>query len=325
MKDISGIQNEIRGCLLGAAIGDALGAPFEHLGPGPQKGILKETGGLITDFHHGQDFPAGSWTDDTGMTLATCRAFIEVLKTKKTVDECIRAAYEAWVGSDEARKAGQTVTQAIKYGVPWIDSWANGALMRISPVGIYASLRNMNREDTATLAYRVSRVTHGHPLAVFPAVECALAIRSIILGAEKVPEDLSDPGKYCRYLEPYKNARYDLYREKRFVPMNQLAPSTGLLMWRYVFEHSLGLSDGCRWDGIPQFETGLLGAINGGVDKDTTGAVAGAILGAYWGEGNIPEPWKTGVKKHDRIIGLADEITAAGKRLPQHVNWNNHE
>jgi ADP-ribosyl-[dinitrogen reductase] hydrolase len=305
------LKDKTRGCLLGVTIGDALGNPFEHLGPSSQNGMLEETGGWITDFHHGQDFPPGAWTDDTGMTLATCRAFIEVLKTYRTVDECIRSAYEDWAGSDEARKSGQTVSHAAKYGVPWLDSWANGALMRISPVAIYAHLMDMSKQDTATLAYRIARTTHGHPLAVFPAVECALALRSILLGDETVPDDLSDPGKYCHYLEPEKNARYGLYQEKRGVPMDQLAPSTGLWMWRYVFEHSLGLSEGSTWNGMPEFEPGLLAAINGGVDKDTTGAVAGAVLGTYWGESLIPERWGANVEKGDQIRSLADQFIFA--------------
>ena len=274
--DTKQLTDRIRGCLLGVAIGDALGNPFEHTGPGPQKSIaLGETGGLITDFHHGQDFPPGAWTDDTGLTLATCRALIEVLKTYKTIGECIRSAYESWAGSDESRKPGKTVLYAAKYGKPDVNSWANGALMRISPVAIYSYLTKMSKGDTATLAYRVARTTHGHPLAVFPAVECALALLSILSGDETVPDDLSDPGKYCHYLEPEKNARYAHYRECRHIEMNKLDVTTGLWMWRYVFEHGLGLSEGASWNQMPEFEPGLLGAINGGVDKDTVGAVAG--------------------------------------------------
>ena len=309
-------MHRIRGCLLGVAIGDALGSPFEHMGPGPQKSsALEETGGLITDFHRGQDLPAGAWTDDTGLTLATCRAFIEVLKTYKTVEECVRSAYESWAGSDEARKPGKTVLYAAKYGYPDINSWANGALMRISPVAIYAYLTNMSKEDTATLAYRVARLTHGHPLAVFPAVECALALLSILSGDERVPEDLSDPGKYCHYLEPEKNARYSLYQEKRAVPLDQLEPSSGLWMWRYVFEHGLGLSEGALWNQMPEFEPGILQVINEGVDKDTAGAVSGAILGSYWGESNIPVKWRSRVEKGVEISALADEVILVAKNV----------
>jgi ADP-ribosyl-[dinitrogen reductase] hydrolase len=311
-SDVKRLTDRIRGCLLGVAIGDALGNPFEHMGPGPQKcAALESTGGLITDFHHGQDFPAGAWTDDTGLTLATCRALIEVLKTYKTIDECIRSAYESWAGSDESRKPGRTVLYAAKYGKPDVNSWANGALMRISPVAIYAYLTRMNKRDTANLAYRVARTTHGHPLAVFPAVESALALRSILSEDETVPEDLSDPGKYCSYLEPEKNARYIHYCERRHIEMNELDVTTGLWMWRYVFEQSLGLSEGAPWNCIPEFEPGILQVINQGVDKDTAGAVAGALLGAYWGESQLPEKWQSRVEKGAEILALADEIILA--------------
>jgi ADP-ribosyl-[dinitrogen reductase] hydrolase len=64
---------------------------------------------------------------------------------------------------------------------------------------------------------------------------------------------------------------------------------------------------------MPEFEQGLLGATNGGVDKDTTGAIAGALLGAYWGESHIPEKWRSRVEKRDVILGLADEIILAGE------------
>ena len=311
-SDVKRLTDRIRGCLLGVAIGDALGNPFEHTGPGPQRcAALESTGGFITDFHHGQDFPAGAWTDDTGLTLATCRALIEVLKTFKTVDECIRSAYESWAGSDESRKPGKTVLYAAKYGQPDINSWANGALMRISPVAIYACLTHMSKGDTATLAYRIARTTHGHPLAVFPAVESALALLSILSGDETVPDDLSDPGKYCSYLEPEKNARYAHYKECRHIEMNELDATTGLWMWRYVFEYGLGLHEGTPWNRMPEFEPGILKVINEGVDKDTAGAVAGAILGTYWGESHIPEKWRSRVEKRVEISALADEIILA--------------
>jgi ADP-ribosyl-[dinitrogen reductase] hydrolase len=298
-------MDKIRGCLLGVAIGDALGAPFEHLGPGPQQGMLEKTGGLITGFHHGPNFPAGTWTDDTGLSLATCRAFIEMHRTSKGLDECIRSAQEAWAGSDEARNPGRTVLYAAKYGEPVISSWANGALMRISPVGIYGHLRGLSKADTAALAYRIAMTTHGHPLALFPAVECALAIRSILSGEETVPSDLSDPGRYCGDFEP---AQYVLYQRHRTLPLGELDPTSGLWMWRYVFEHSLGLSEGMPWNRLPWFGPGIIKTVNEGVDKDTAGAVAGAILGTYWGNELIPANWRSRVWKGAEITDLANRM-----------------
>jgi len=65
------------------------------------------------------------------------------------------------------------------------------------------------------------------------------------------------------------------------------------------------------WNRMREFEPGILQAINDGVDKDTVGAVAGAILGAYWGEIGIPKKWRTHVAKGVEIAGLANEVILA--------------
>ncbi len=123
-------QDKITGCLLGVAIGDALGAPFESLPPQ----------GRITDFHPYGSFSKGSWTDDTGMTLATCRGLIEHVRDERSVERCLKESFKIWAESDECRCPGHTVYHASKYGVPDLNSWANGALMRTSPVAIFAHL-----------------------------------------------------------------------------------------------------------------------------------------------------------------------------------------
>ncbi len=70
-------KDRIRGCLLGVAIGDALGAPFEHLPAGETARGLEATGGKVLDFHGSWNGPRGGWTDDTSLTLAACRGFLD--------------------------------------------------------------------------------------------------------------------------------------------------------------------------------------------------------------------------------------------------------
>lgn len=293
---------------MGVAIGDALGAPFEHLWPGQSTRVLNQTDDLIKDFHPGDGFQSGSWTDDTGMTLATCRAFLRMKNTGESLEEAFRWAFKMWAGSDESRKSGKTVTYAAKYGKPDSNSWANGALMRISPVAIYAYLRSLDLQETATLSYKIAALTHGHPLATFPAVECTLALRSIFLEEERVLKDISDPGKYCLQVSNESITRYTQYCEKRNLQEEATHPTTGLRMWKQVFERCLGMSEGCLWSSLPNFEPGILKAVNGSFDRDTAGAVAGAILGAYWGERNIPIKWRQNIWKRDDIIKLADDM-----------------
>jgi len=314
------LKDKIRGCLLGVAIGDALGAPFEHVMPGQTNQTLDKVGGRIKDFHPYWRYPAGSWTDDTGMTLAACRAFIEMATTNKSMEGCFKEAFEALSVSQGCRRTGKTVLFASTFGECGVNSWANGALMRISPVAIHSFLMELNMHETAALAYKIARLTHGHPLATFPAVSCVQAISSILHGEERVPyfvnsgmqcgeTVLNDPASrilsYTREYEP-----------KYTGPIEDLPVTTGLWMWRNVIENCLGLKPDednftdkrTYWSDIPEFESGILHTVNNSFDRDTAGAVAGAILGTYWGESGIPDQWKNRVEKADVIRDLADQL-----------------
>lgn len=180
-------RDKVRGCLLGVAIGDALGGPFEHVPPQCANQVMEESGGKILDFHPWQDHPSGSWTDDTSLTIATCKAFIRMVRPGTRMAEAFRWAFSEWAGSKGCRKPGKTVLYAAKHGEPDVNAWSNGALMHIAPVGLFAALTGLSPEETASLAFRVAALTHGHPLATFPAVECAFAIQSILSGDESVP------------------------------------------------------------------------------------------------------------------------------------------
>lgn len=320
----SSLRDKIRGCLLGVAIGDALGAPFEHLLPGETNQAIEKSGGRITDFHPYWTRPAGAWTDDTGMTLASVRAFIEMEKTGLSLEDAFQTAFCDWASSPECCKPGGTVLYAAQYATADLNSWSNGALMRIAPVGIYTSLKGLDIEMSAEIAYRVARMSHFRPLAVFPAVSAALAIRSILCSEQSVPH-LPNAHTLCREFiatDRYGAAlRYEQeYLERYAGPITELPPTTGLWMWRHVTERCLGVfpENGARngaepraWSLLPGFEEGILETVNISFDRDTAGAVAGSILGVYWGESLIPERWRKAVLNGAEIIQLADDLIEA--------------
>ncbi len=223
------IREKVRGCLLGVAIGDALGAPFEHVPPGATNQAIERMGGRITDFHPCQDLAPGMWTDDTGMTLASCTAFVEAERTGRGAAPCFRVAFERWCGSDECKRPGMTVRRAASFGKADRGSWANGALMRISPVALYGFLKGLDDHATATLAYEVAGFTHGHPLATLPAVEGALAVLSILRGDSVVPGPLEAPN--VPVPEPVADSEaLERYRSLRWAVIEATHPSTGLYM-----------------------------------------------------------------------------------------------
>ncbi len=162
----------------------------------------------------------------------------------------------------------------------------------------------------AKLALKVGELTHGHPLATFPAIEMVLCLMSIFAGEKTVPKDISDPSQFVRVTYDNQEQQYREYREMRRRPLDAIPETTGLFMWKQVLE-ILGLKEGKPWRTMPSFEEGILKAVNECFDRDTAGAVAGAILGAYWGLNRIPLHWKDQVEKADVIMGLAAELMQA--------------
>ncbi len=298
-------QGQIRGCLLGVAIGDALGAPFEGVGNTMSHPKLKISGGRIEDFHPFDGHPAGTWTDDTGMTLAVCEALIDYEKTGKDLENCFRRAFKTWASSPDCIRPGVTVYQSSKSGITDENSWANGALMRTAPVAIYAHVKGLDNYKAAELAMFVAMITHGHPLATLPAVECVLALMSIFGGEDLVPKDLSEPWRFCKDAE--NDERVKEYKRLRSLPLGNIDPSTGLFMWKQVFEKCLELRPGVPWR-LPSFEEGILKTVNDSIDRDTAGAVAGGLLGAYCGFPSILLKWVKKVTRGEEILALADKM-----------------
>ena len=109
------LRDRVRGSLLGVAIGDALGAPFENLGLGESNQAIEKMGGSIRDFVPYQNYQAGTWTNDTGMTLATCRALIKIEEERQDVERAFREEFYRWAGGSECRRAGKTVLYSARY------------------------------------------------------------------------------------------------------------------------------------------------------------------------------------------------------------------
>ena len=181
LPEKDGRKDPIAGCLLGVAIGDALGAPFEHLPPGKTCRLLEKTGGRVLDFHGSWNGPKGGWTDDTCLTLAACQGFLETVRTGGPIASALHRALRN-VGADPGfRRTGKTILNTVLTGFPDVDAWSNGALMRIAPAAAYAVLAKASRTQAAHLALFLARLPHGHPLAVFPALECTLALFPLII------------------------------------------------------------------------------------------------------------------------------------------------
>lgn len=118
----------IRGCLLGVVIGDALGAPFEHLPAGGTALGLEATGGKVLDFRGSWNGPRGGWTDDKSLTLAACRCFLDAARTGHPIPSPLHRAL--W---DAPAPSGMSPARAKHSSVRGNGLWRYGCLVKRGP------------------------------------------------------------------------------------------------------------------------------------------------------------------------------------------------
>ncbi|MCX7704515.1 MAG: ADP-ribosylglycohydrolase family protein, partial [Planctomycetota bacterium] len=169
------------GALLGLAVGDALGMPFESVPPSAIRRVLcgrlrfYDSYSPITD-----GLKAGQWTDDTKMMLCHLDS---ILETGKIVPEDVARRFIEWEVSGDLRGIGVTTARAIerlRRGVDWRESGirgeyaaGNGAAMRIAPVGLYYAFSD---EEIFSVVSSMSIITHNNPEAIGGAYAVAYAI-----------------------------------------------------------------------------------------------------------------------------------------------------
>ena len=277
------------GALIGAAAGDALGAPFEfkpsglygRTFPTPVLGGIGEMigGGA---FH----WAPGEFTDDTQMAVALAEALIA--ERVEFDPEIVWNHFVAW--STRANDIGNTTRLALagsSYRTAAENahrrlgrSGSNGAVMRISPIGIAGV--QWGSEKTKQIAFAQAALTHYDPIAGLSAYIAAELIRQLILD-----------GSIENTLQEIALCIDDAFRDT-FATffVNSWHPSE----WTEERNSSAIV---CLAQAVwavrttSSFEDAVTTAVNLGDDADTVAAVTGAIAGALYGIQNIPSRWVT--------------------------------
>lgn len=265
-----------QGCLLGQLAGDSLGSQVEFNSAEYLK--WKFPNG-VRDLRDGGVWKllAGQPTDDSELALALARTLVRVGRFNPGA---VLDAYRAWYAS-EPFDIGTTTRAALGQGQLRHDSQANGSLMRISPLGIFAAGQP---EQGAAWAREDSRLTHPNPAcqdacAVFVAAiataiggetDAATAYQAALTEAKRsaVQPAILDVLEKARYEPP------DNYDED-----NQGWVLIGLQNAFYQVLHADNL------------EEGVVDTVQQGGDTDTNGAIAGALLGAVHGREGVPSRW----------------------------------
>lgn len=305
--DIDLLRSRFVGCALGSAVGDALGMPVEALPPDrllAQFGVVRDF--LPSDQRLAFPLAAGQWTDDTQLSLDTLHSLVELGR----VDGAdLAQRFASWHDGD-LRFSGYTVTQVVRRlrsGIPWHKAGlgsdhcqGNGAAMRTAPVGLLDALRPDRLGDDARLA---SSVTHTHPEPVAGGMAVAWLVARAVTGQldpATAVEELAEWLGPCKVTE-------NLLRLREWEAVDTQAGLLRIGTTGWVV-HTVPAALYCWLRTPDDFEQTLIEAVMGGNDADTTGAVAGAISGAYNGVEAIPERWREPVERGEEIAGLAERL-----------------
>ena len=330
--------NKVAGCLMGGAIGDALGFEVEFL---PWQIIHKKYGQLRTLVLHGGK---ARFSDDTQMTLFTNEGLLTgYWQNKKPgaarpIEEYIHEAYLCWLqtqgekapgfqaadsellremGLHERRAPGNTCLSALASGrmgrieTPINNSKGCGGVMRSAPAGFMAAWGEPMQVGAASAA-----VTHGHPGGWVPAGMLSdIVFRCIYEEKKPIGSIVAESIDAVR-------KKWNLSETERFLEMVEDAiwlsrqdtaevEAIHAIGGGWVGDEALAIAIySCRKHPESVAEA-LITAVNHSGDSDSTGAIAGNILGAYHGLSKIPPEWTEQLELTDVILRQAERMTEA--------------
>jgi len=302
MKKIGRLKDRFRGCMLGEAVGDALGGPFEGLKGEEVRERFK--GEMVGGGTH--SLRPGEYTDDAGMTLALAESLVE---RKEVALDDIVSKFVAWFSSDPkgVGRLTSTVLEGLSKGVPWRDAartaWegsgrksaGNGSLMRFAPVALfdYNSRKRLMNDASA-----VSELTHCDPRCSEACRAASLMLVELIDGsrpADAISSTASVLGE-CEVSEVLEMSLDATPEDLK--PTGYVLDTLEVACWS-IARHAT-------------FCACVEGCIRLGGDTDTNAAVVGALAGARFGAIDIPERWVRALDANEKgskvIVGLADEL-----------------
>jgi len=306
MTDARDELGRFRGCLLGLAVGDAVGTTVEFAPRGSFRPLTDMIGGGPFQLEPGQ------WTDDTSMALCLATSLI-VRQGFDPIDQMNR--YCRWwqlgylSSNGTCFDIGSTVGAALRHyqatGDPFsgsTDPYAagNGSLMRLAPIPMFyhpdrARIRHYSAES--------SRTTHG-------ARECIDACR---LFGEMLARAFDGATK-TEILFWHEAAELESDALQAIAGGDYRDKTADDISGSGYVVHCLEAALWCFLT-TESFAAAILQAANLGQDADTTAAVCGQIAGAYYGESGIPPLWLDRLTMREEIETLAEALrsaTAAG-------------
>jgi ADP-ribosylglycohydrolase len=264
-----------QGCLLGQLAGDSLGGLVEFCTP---ESIASRYPGGVRELADGGTWGtiAGQPTDDSEMALALGRSLV----AESTYDrEKVRAAYIDWYYSNPF-DCGATVMGGLT-GEPNSLSQANGAMMRISPLGVFCATHSL--EEVARWAQEDAAITHPNEVCVQANALFAMAIACAISSGIGALELYSKVKTWAEELPASEPLRRIIAQAQDAPPLHYVSQQGWVLV---AFQNAL-------WQLLhaSSLEEGVVDTVMRGGDTDTNAAITGALLGSVYGRDAVPAQW----------------------------------
>ena len=338
MRDL----DRFRGCLLGGAAGDALGYTVEFMQEGRIFHRYGDRG--ITEYELTGGVAAIS--DDTQMTLFTAEGLLrgtarEPRGIRDSYTEDFHRAYLDWLKTQEERfppkdgpsgsrlltvpelfdlrAPGNTCLSALHSGecgtpeAPVNNSKGCGGVMRAAPPGLFFNDTGLAAEQVARIGAQAAAVTHGHILGWLPAAALAQIVHEISQNGDTVYDALMKTLYLQDEMWPASQAK-----DSFIALMNRAADlaatdknsldAVHMLGEGWVADEALAIAAYCALKYENDFDAALIAAVNHKGDSDSTGAVAGNILGARLGLSGIPAKYTEHLELRDLILETADSL-----------------
>lgn len=267
----TGVRERALGCIIGGAIGDAIGGPFEGR-PAPVQ--FKEH----TDW---------SISDDSQLTLATCESIIEL---NHVSPEHIAQRFVHWYRARRITGMGASTLKALRdldSGLHWALAGAkgersagNGAAMRVAPIAFHIDPDDAQQR---LLIRDVCRITHHNEEAYAGALAVVIAIRSLAF-RQSAPMDLLDVVS-SRLPDSRVRDRLIELAALRNESVADVAAKFGAS--GYVVESVPLTLFAARSIEHQTFDDLLRTVIEAGGDTDTNASIAGQLAGAWLGAAKI--------------------------------------
>ena len=332
-------KDRCQGCLVGGAAGDALGYPVEFMsyegicqqfGPsGIRSYWLEETGGTAL------------FSDDTQMTLFTAAGLLasEHENGRRKIRSALHRSYVDWLHTQDPsvkpygiskllderqlysrRAPGNTCLTALRSGrkgtpsQPINHSKGCGGVMRVAPVGLW----EVDPERAALLAADAAAITHGHPMGWIPAAALAWIVNRCVCGEF---ESLAAIVAACADALPVwfpsqVDSTFDMadqLRQAVELAGNDAADSENIpqLGEGWVGDEALAISVYACLRHPDDFSEAIIAAVNHSGDADSTGAIAGNIMGAWLGLAAIDARWTDDLELYELLLEIGSMLAAS--------------